>query len=196
MPCSRMLQVVGVRHRERVVRGDRAAVVVERLEQREVDDPQELQPALVHRRAAELDPQRAEHVVHQPPRPRGDEQQVAGLGAERVDDAELLGLREELEHLALERAALDHAHPHEPAGAELLGPVDQLVDLRPRHPTLARQPDALHRVGLEGAELGGREHLAQVDELEPEAHVGLVGAVALLRLVPRHRATPDPAGRP
>ena len=39
---------------------------------------------------------------------------------------------------------------------------------------------------LEGAELGGREHLAQVAELQPEAHVGLVGAVDLHRVVPGH----------
>ncbi len=57
------------------------------------------------------------------------------------------------------------------------------------------QPDPLHRVGLEGTELGGGEHLAEVDELEAEAHVGLVGAVAFLGLVPghpRHRAGTRP----
>ena len=41
---------------------------------------------------------------------------------------------------------------------------------------LAGHADRLDRVGLERPELGGAEHLAEVDELEPEAQVGLVGA--------------------
>ena len=160
--------------------------VVERLEQREVDDPEELQAALVHRRTAELHPQRSEHVVDQATSARGDQQEVAGLGAHRVDGPELLGLGQELEHRAVEPAAVDHPHPHQTRGTELLGPVDELVDLGVRHPALTGQPDGLDQVGLEGAELGGAEDLAQVDELEAEAHVGLVGAVVLLGLVPRH----------
>ena len=51
---------------------------------------------------------------------------------------------------------------------------------------LARHADGLHRAGLERPELGRREDLATVDELEAEAQVGLVGPVALHRLVPRH----------
>ena len=86
------LDVVGVGHREGVVGRDGSTFVVERLEQREVDDPEELQATLVHRRTAELHPQRAEHVVDQATSAGGDQQEVAGLGAHRVDGPELLGL--------------------------------------------------------------------------------------------------------
>ncbi len=67
-------------------------------------------------------------------------------------------------------------HPHQPGRAELLGPVDERVEPAPAEVGLAGPADALHRVGLEGPELGRREHVVQVDELEPEAEVGLVGA--------------------
>ena len=46
------IEIVGVGHRERVMCGYRKTVGVYILEQREVDDPQEVQPALVHRRTA------------------------------------------------------------------------------------------------------------------------------------------------
>ena len=36
----------------------------------------------------------------------------------------------------------------------------------------------------EGPELGAREHVGQLDQLHPEPQVGLVGAVALGRLLP------------
>jgi len=50
-----------VRHRERVVCRDRASGrLVDGLEQREVDDPQEVEPALVDRRPAELQAEQAE----------------------------------------------------------------------------------------------------------------------------------------
>ncbi len=83
-------------HRERMVGRDRVAVVVKRLEQRELDDPEELQPALVDRRTAELHPHRAEHVVDQPPRTGGDEQEVTGLRTQGVDGPELLSLERNL----------------------------------------------------------------------------------------------------
>ena len=61
-------------------------VVVERLEQREVDDPEEVQPALGHRRPAELEAQQPEHVVHRRPLVGDEQQQVAGLGLQSPDE--------------------------------------------------------------------------------------------------------------
>ena len=125
-------------------------------------------------------------MVDESRRARDDQEQVARFATERVAQPELLALAQELRHRRVERAVLQHAHPHQARGAELLRAVDELVDLRPRHRALTREPHALHRRRLERAELGGGEHLAQVAELEPEAHVGLVGAVDLHRVVPRH----------
>ena len=101
------LEVVGVRHRERVVRGDRAAVVVERLEQREVDDPEEAQRPFVDRGPPEVeaDACRARGSTSAAVA-RGEQQEVAGSRAGRVDQAELLRLGEELHDRRLERAAL------------------------------------------------------------------------------------------
>ena len=83
-------------HRERVVGRDRVAGLVEVLEQGEVDHPQEVEPALVHRRTAELEPQQTQDVAGHPAPVGHQEQDVPGLGLEPVGDAgELLG-REEL----------------------------------------------------------------------------------------------------
>ena len=178
-------EIVGVRHRERMVGRDRTPLTVDPLEQREVDDPDELEAALRHGRAAEVEPQLTEHGVHAPPGAGNEQQQVAGLGAERVDDAELLGLREELRHRRVEATVVLHPHPHEPGGAELLGALGQRVEAPAPHRALPRHPDPLHRLGLEGAELGGGTNLVEVDELEPEAQVGLVGPETRVGFVPR-----------
>jgi hypothetical protein len=74
----------------------------------------------------------------------------------------------------------------ESGGPELLGPLDERVALGSAHPRLAAHADGLDHLGLERLELRRLEHLADVDQLHAEAQVGLVGAVALHRLVPRH----------
>ena len=90
------VEVVGVRHRERVVRGDRAAVGVEPFEEREVDEPHEPQRPFADRRPAEVETHLPEHRPRRRALPRRDQHEIAGTRAERVDDAELLGLGEEL----------------------------------------------------------------------------------------------------
>ena len=177
-----MLEVVGVRHRERVVRGDRAAVVVERLEQREVDDPEEVEPTLVHRRTA-----RARRAAC---RARG--RRAGAVPA--ATSSEVARLRRRACRRCrsarprtgtsatwrLERAAVDARASTRGRRRRAAWPGRRAC--RPARATSPPSPgsaDALHRVGLERAELGGREHLAEVDELEAEADVGLVGAVAL-----------------
>ena len=147
----------------------------------------------MHRRPTQLDPQRAEHVVDEATGAGFEEQEVAGPGAHRVDQADLLRLGEELHHRRVERASLADPHPDQARRAQLLGPIDQAIDLGARHRSLTGQPDALDHRRLERPELGGREHFAQVDQLEPEAHVGLVGAEAVLGLLPGH-APPGPVG--
>ena len=67
-----------------------------RLEQREVHDPQEVQPALVDRRPTELEAEVAEHVAHAAALVGDEEQQVAGLALQRRDEAADLVLGQEL----------------------------------------------------------------------------------------------------
>ena len=150
------------------------------------------EPTLVHRRAAELDPQRAEHVVDEPARPGGHEQQVARLArrACRRCRAARPPTGTSAPGTRARRRRRTRIHTRPPAPSCLARSTSLSTCARDMPPSPgSRMP--FTDVGLEGAELGGGEHLAEVDELEAEAHVGLVGAVALLRLVPghaRHRA--------
>src|SRR5437868_10382381 len=73
------LEIVGVRHRERMVGRDRAPLTVDPLEQREVDDPDELETTLRDGRAAEVEAQLTEHGVDAPPGAGDEKQQVAGF---------------------------------------------------------------------------------------------------------------------
>ena len=132
---------------------------LERLEQREVDDPQEAAGRPRDRGAAELEAQQAEHV----PDLRalvGDEQdEVAGLGADGLDQAGQLGLGEELGDGRVELAAVLDPHPHQALGARALGLVGEVVELRERVCVAAADDaDALHARRLEGVELGVGEH--------------------------------------
>jgi hypothetical protein len=129
LPVPKDLHVVGMRHRERVMRRDRSTVVVESFEQREVDDPEEVQTAFVHGRTAELESQRAEHVVDEPRGSRRDEHQIASSRAEGVDDAELLRFVEELRDRGVDGAVFLDPRPDEPGRAQLLRAIDKLVEL-------------------------------------------------------------------
>ena len=87
----------------------------------------------------------------------------------------------------LERPVGRDLQPDQALGAERLRPVGELVELVAAVVgRRARHPDALDRGGPgEGLELGAGEHVGELDELEPEAEVGLVDAVAVHGLAPR-----------
>src|SRR5213075_2847126 len=104
-------------------------------------------------RATEVEAQLTEYGVDAAPGAGDQQQQVAGFGAERVDDAQLLGLREELRHRRVEATVVLHPHPHEAGGTELLRALGQRVEAAAPDRALPRHPDALHGLGLEGAEL-------------------------------------------
>ena len=183
------VDVVGVRHRERVVRGDRATVVVDAFEQREVDDPQELQAALGDRRPAEVEPQ----LRRAPSRtigrsPATMQRRVAGAArrARRRAPSCSASDRNFATGDSSTPPSRTRIHTRPAAPSDFARSVER-VELRARHVALALDADALDRVGArERAELGAAEHVGELDELHPEPHVGLVGAVALHRLVPRH----------
>ena len=164
--------------------GDGPALLVEPLEEGEVHHPDVVEAALVDGRAAQVQPQLPQHPVHHAPLPRHQQQEVARLGRHGADEAGLLLVGEELGNRRIERAALADAHPHEPRRPELLGPIGEAVKLGPARLPPAGHADALDARGLEGAELGSRQHVGHVDQLHAEADVGLVGAVALVGLLP------------
>ena len=143
-------------------------------------------PPSVHGRAPQVESQRPQHVVGHGQLAGHDEQQVAGVGGQGLDQRLLLLGAHELGDGGVEDAALLHPHPHQAGRPQLLGLVGEAVERGPAGGTLAGHPDALDRGGLEGAETGFGEHRLQVDQLHPEAQVGLVGAEAVLGLPPRH----------
>ncbi len=190
-------------HRARVLEGAqrRGEGVVQRapallglapLEHRRVDDPQRAVAALRHEveLAGELQPDLAERgggdvglVGHQ-------QQQVADLAGELAGDPLALVVGEELRRRRAPGAVLLHERPYEAAGAEALGVLGQRVQLGARHLARPRVEPADRAAGaehvLEDLELRRLQHVAEVGHLQPEAHVGLVGAVAEHRLGERH----------
>src|SRR5439155_16161926 len=71
-------EIVGMRHRERMVGRDRTPLTVDPLEQREVDDAHELEAALRNGQAAEVEAQLTELGFDAPPGAGNEQQQVAG----------------------------------------------------------------------------------------------------------------------
>ena len=86
--------------------------------------------------------------------------------------------------------------PGQALGPERLGPVGQGVEPRPGAST-PRPPRtmAFTHGAAKARNLGAGEHGGQVDQLHAEADVGLVGAVAVHGLGPRHRGDRRPGAR-
>ena len=204
------IEIVGVRHGERMVRRGGQAVGADVLEQREVDHPQEMQAALVHRRAAQLQPQQAEHAAGTPPAVGHQVAHVSRLGAQAFQHAVDLGVGHELRHrrghrqpaasraagAVGQRLAGTHPHPHQALRAPALALLGEIVDSVATDAGAAGHPDAPHGRRLERVETGVGEQVGELDELETEPQVGLVGPEPVDGLVPRdlgHRcgAFPD-----
>ena len=104
--------------------------------------------------------------------------------------ADRLRRREELGHAGVERrdrrrpaTTRIHARPLAPHS---LAWSTRRVDLLAGQRRAALEPDALDARRLEHVGLGVGEELGELDQLHAEADVGLVGAVALHGLLPRH----------
>ena len=177
--------VVDVGHRERVMSGN-GITVDHVLEQRKIGDPQEVEATVVDRRAAELQPQQPQDPIGGPPSVGDEEHHVAGLGPEALLYARELGLAHELRQAAFETVVAD-PEPGQALGPPPLGLVGELVDgVAAEALGAAGHADALDDRGLEHVGLGVLEQVGQLFELHAEAHVGLVGAVPLHGLGPRH----------
>ena len=175
-------------HREGVVRRDRPArLLVDPLEEREVDHPQEVQAALVDRRPAQLEPQQAEHVADHRPLVGDDQQQVAGLRRRAAPSTPLTSTS--LRNLATGEETVApsstriHTRPLAPKRLACSVSSSSCERLRPAPPGDAQ---ALHARRPEGVEPGLGEQRGELHQLHPEAHVGLVAAEALLGLLPGH----------
>ena len=183
------VDVVGVRHRERVVRGDRAAVVVEPFEQREVDDPQEARAAFGHRRAAEVEPQLPEHRrAPSAARPRRSATGRPASRAERVDERRAArpptGTSRPATRARRRRARASTRDPARPATSR--GRSARRASSAPCRPRPATRMPLIASAPANARNSVAANTSVELDELHAEAHVGLVGAVALHRLVPRH----------
>ena len=111
------VEVVEMRHGERVMGRLRPTVGVDAVEQREVDDPHVLVRPLVHGRTTEIVAQLAEHFAGGGPRIGNDQQQVAGTGTEPLLDRSLLGVAQELGHGRIEHpVGADMGHRRAPRG--------------------------------------------------------------------------------
>ncbi len=151
---------------------------------------------------AEVEPQLGEHGVGHLGIVGDDHQQVALRCIEAR--AELVELRvgEELRDRRAPAVGLAEG-PDEALGAELLGAADQPVELGARQLARARvdpldDAAAVDRAA-EDLELGLAQGVGEVDELEPEAGVGAVGAEAADRLVvgqPGQRKLEGPVPEP
>ena len=114
----------------------------------------------------------------------GEEDRVAGLGADRVGQAGQVRLGEVLGHRAARLAGLRVEHDvGQAAGAARLGPVLPAVELLAGLRRAAGHDDRADVFGLEHAELGALEVGGQLVQLDGVAQVGLVGAVAVHRVV-------------
>ena len=192
------------RPRERVVHGRPALLVLVPLEQREVGHPEEPPGFAVDQLelAAEVQPQRAEHARDHGRLVGAEEHGRGRLGPERRQ----LLLGEELRNRRAHLALLVEHEVRETFRPPFLGERLQPVELCARE--LLRDAQVAHRRRVrEDAELRPARQLGRVVDLEPEAEVGLVGAVAELCLVPGHALegrldldvealAPDPQHRP
>ena len=176
-------------------------VVVERLEQREVDDPQEVQAALVHRRAARARaaacpstwPDRA--AARRRRAAAGRPASAPSASTTPSCSASLTGTWPPGESsVAVRRRPASTPGPWRPSD---LARSASSSSSRGRSRRPARHADALDRIGAWNALNSVAANTSvELDQLHAEAHVGLVGAVALHGLVPGHpRDRPRPLRR-
>ena len=187
------LEVLGVGHGERVVHRLGAAVGAEFVvEHREVGDPQEVEPALGDRRTARArcgagrgcgGPWDARRRRGRPCRRARRRGQVDDRRAPRSADRNLATPPSRAGASRSPATTRIHARPLAPQS--LAWSTRPSICLRVSVAAVL-EPDALDARRLEHVGLGLGEDLGELDQLHAEADVGLVGAEALLRLLPGH----------
>ena len=187
-------RVLNHRRRERVVRGDVTLPLLIVAHEREIDDPEEIPLAgrdaelpAFHEQLRRLEPGAAKDGARARPRGGGEEDDVAVGDVQTLRQLGFLGLREKLHDGRLPFATLD-LDEGEALRAERFRDLLERADLTLRDVGQALGIDRLYAAtggdrGGEDLEAGGLEEFGEVSELEPEARVGLVHAVAVHRVV-------------
>ena len=148
------------------------------LEQRRVDHPDERPRVRVDQvePAGDLAAGRAQQRPRRLRRARREEDAVPGLGPDVGGQPVAFGVGQVLGHRAAQLAVLADQHVGQPAVPALLGPLLPAVQGAPRLRGPAGHHDRTDIRRLEDPKCGVFEELCALDELQPEAHVGLVGA--------------------
>jgi len=180
------------------------ALLVVPLEEREVGHPEEAPSAPVDEveLTAEMETERPQDASDHLRLVRTEQDRRRGPGAEVVE----LLLREELRDRRAHLALLVVHEVREPLRPPFLGERLQPLEVGARE-LLRHSQEANSRRVREDAELRAARHGGRVLDLEPEAQVRLVGAVASLCFVPCHpleagldldadRVAPDALHRP
>ena len=187
-----VLHVLVARRGERMVHRLPALFLVAVLEHREVDDPEEAELVRIDQvpAAAHLETQRAEGLRQHQRLVRDDQQQVAGLRAALLLDLlkDFVGIEFLERRLDSLRRILDPSHA---LRAVALHIFDKAVELAARDVGVVVDLDGLDlaaRFEDGGEDLEGRafDFFGNIEKLHAEAHIRLVRAEALHRLVPRH----------
>ena len=180
---------------ERLVLGGVGLALVIPVEQREVDDPQEVVPlARDVEGVGHVAAHAAEDFVGGEARAGGEHHEVARLHLGALAELGHLLVGEELDDRRVDRAVLTKGNPGQTLGAKRLGDGLELVDLRAGPAAGALGVDALDDRALlvggagEHLELGVLEHVGDVDEVHAVARVGLVDAVGVHRVPVRDAA--------
>ena len=139
--------------------------------------------------ATELRAKAAEHVRGGFRLVGDDQDQVAGVGATRLDEPALDVVRQELRDRPVELAVVLDREVDEALRPEPLRELGQLVGLAAGRAAQARRHDRLdpaaagQRLVEDPEAAAADQHRGQVDQLHPEPEVRLVAAEALHRLV-------------
>ncbi len=168
------------------------------VEHREVDDPDVAVRALADRGRTDGRAQQAQHLAGGAVLVGDGQDEVAGAGCGRRQYPGGLGLREVTGQWAVEAGGIGDPEPGQAGGARLLGLLGQLIEPLAWVGSAFGHDDGLDRRRAEGLDVGGGEGRGQVDQLHAEAQVGLVGAVAVEGVGPRHaldRRRPLAGGR-
>ena len=161
------------------------------LQQREVDHPEAFKPRLISQPepVAHLQTELAELLARLVCLATENQHQVARLGAEGCLHGLQLLLGEILVDARLDVSVRLHAGVDETLGPDLrpLHKLGQFVELLARVGGCALSPDAGDVVGtVEDDESVSLHQVGDLHETHAEAQVGLVGAVILHGVVPRH----------
>ena len=174
------------RQGEGLVLGSVSLAVLIPVEQREVDDPQEVVAlALDLERAGHVRTHAAQDLVREQTRAGGKHHKVAGLDVHALAQGCHLLVREELDDGAVDRAVLAEGDPSQALGAKRGSHAGELIDLGTCPGTGALGVNGLDGRALlvcgsrKDLELGVGKDVGQVDQVHAIAGIGLVGAIGV-----------------